>query len=703
MKAVIKHEIPGRMRVHFNKRRFTFKEADTLQYYLLGFDGIKKAVVYERTADAVINYSCKRSKLLDIIKKYSPEHVNVPDSYYESSSRELNAKYYEKIVMRVVWHYGKKMFIPVPIRTVLTCAKALKYVWRGLKTIPDKKIEVELLDAVAIGASVLTGDFSTASSVMFLLDVGDCLEEWTHKQCLDDLARQMSLNVNTVWKVEGDVETPVSADKIAIGDTVMVRMGNIIPFDGIVVSGDAMVNQASMTGEAIPVRKEEGSSVFAGTVVEEGEITLRVKAVSGSGRFDKIVRMIEESEKLKSGLESRAEGLADGLVPYTFAGAALTYLFTGNVTKAVSVLMVDYSCALKLAMPLSVLSAIREAGDHGITVKGGRFLESVSEADVVVFDKTGTLTKACPVVKEVVSFNGEDPDELLREAACLEEHFPHSIANAVVVAAADKGLDHEEIHTKVDYIVAHGISTTIDGVRALIGSYHFIFEDEGVTIPESEMKRFEDLPAEYSHLYYAKNDKLAAVILIEDPIREDSKDTIERLHKAGLSKIVMMTGDSKRTAEKIANEVNIDEFHAEVLPEDKAAFVEKQRQEGCKVIMIGDGINDSPALSAADTGIAISEGADIARQIADITIGSDDLGSIVTLKELSDRLMDRIRFNYRTIVGFNTGLIVLSLMGVLSPSASALLHNTSTIMIGINSTKKLLANDHYGQETNEVR
>ena len=698
MKAVIKHEIPGRMRVHFNKRRFTFKEADTLQYYLLGFEGIKKAVVYERTADAVVNYSCKRSELLDIIRKYSPEQVNVPDSYYESSSRELNAKYYEKIVMRVVWHYGKKMFLPVPVRTVLTCAKAVKYVWRGLKTIPDKKIEVELLDAVAIGASVLTGDFSTASSVMFLLDIGDNLEEWTHKQCVGDLARQMSLNVNTVWKVDDDVETSVNADKICVGDLVIVRMGNIIPFDGIVVNGDAMVNQASMTGEAIPVRKEEGSSVFAGTVVEEGEITLRVKAVSGCGRFDKIVRMIEESEKLKSGLESRAEGLADGLVPYTFAGAALTYLFTGNVTKAVSVLMVDYSCALKLAMPISVLSAIREAGDHSITVKGGRFLEAVSEADVVVFDKTGTLTKARPVVKEVVAFNGEDPDELLREAACLEEHFPHSIANAVVLAAAEKGLDHEEIHTKVEYIVAHGISTTIDGVRALIGSYHFIFEDEGVSIPEDEKAKFENLPAECSHLYYAKNGKLAAVILIEDPIREETKSVVGQLKELGFEHVVMMTGDSKKTAEKIANEVKIDEFHAEVLPEDKAAFVEKQRQDGCKVIMIGDGINDSPALSAADTGIAISEGADIARQIADITIGSDDLGSIVTLKELSDRLMDRIRFNYRTIVGFNTGLIVLGLMGVLSPSASALLHNTSTILIGINSSKKLLDRNASGRE-----
>ncbi len=690
MKAVIKHEIPGRIRVHFDKRRFSFRDADALQYYLQETSGIEKAVVYERTADAVINYSCGREELLDVIRRYSPEKVSVPESFYESSSRELNAGYYEKIVMNIAWHYGKKLFLPVPIRTALTCAKAIRYVWRGIRTIPGKKLKVELLDAVAIGASVLTGDHATAASVMFLLDIGDDLEEWTHKQCVDDLARQMSLNINQVWKVADGTETLTGADDINVGDSVVVRMGNIIPFDGAVISGDAMVNQASMTGEAIPVRKEEGGSVFAGTVVEEGEITIRVSAVSGSGRFNKIVRMIEESEKLKSGLESKAEGLADGLVPYTLAGAALTYLFSRNLTKAVSVLMVDYSCALKLAMPIAVLSAIREAGEHNITVKGGMFLEAVSEADVVVFDKTGTLTKAQPTVKDVISFNGDDKDELLREAACLEEHFPHSIANAVVKAAEKKGLDHEEFHARVDYIVAHGISSTIDGVRALIGSYHFIFEDERVDIPEGERERFERLPDDYSHLYYAKNGRLVAVILIEDPIRTDANTVIDMLHGAGLSRIVMMTGDSKKTASRIAGEVGVDEYHAEVLPEDKAGFVERSKQAGNKVIMVGDGINDSPALSAADAGIAISEGAEIARQIADITIGSDDLLSVVILKELSDRLMDRIRFNYRTIVGFNTGLIVLGLTGVLPPSLSALLHNTSTIMIGLKSTTKLL-------------
>ncbi|MCR5356917.1 MAG: heavy metal translocating P-type ATPase [Lachnospiraceae bacterium] len=690
MKAIIKHEMPGRMRVHFDKRRFSFREADALQYYLQESDGIEKAVVYERTADAIVYYSCTREELLNIIRRYSPEQVTAPESFFESSSRELNARYHERIVMNIAWHYGKKLFLPMPIRTVFTCAKAIRYAWRGIRTIPEKKLKVELLDAVAIGASILTGDHTTASSVMFLLDIGDDLEEWTHKQCVDDLARQMSLNIKQVWKVIDGTETLADADDINIGDSVVVRMGNIIPFDGAVISGDAMVNQASMTGEAIPVKKEEGTCVFAGTVVEEGEITVRVTAVSGSGRFDKIVRMIEESEKLKSGLESKAEGLADGLVPYTFAGTALTYLFSRNLTKAVSVLMVDFSCALKLAMPISVLSAIREAGEHGITVKGGRFLEAVSEADIAVFDKTGTLTKAQPTVKDVISFNGEDKDELLREAACLEEHFPHSIANAVVSAAEERGLDHDEFHTRVDYIVAHGISSTIDGVRALIGSYHFIFEDEGVDIPESERERFERLPDEYSHLYYAKNGSLSAVILIEDPIRKDAKAAIDMLHAAGLKQIVMMTGDSKKTAAKIAGEVGVDEYHAEVLPEDKAGFVERSKQAGNKVIMIGDGINDSPALSTADAGIAIADGAEIARQIADITISSDDLLSIVTLKELSDSLMDRIRFNYRAIVGFNTGLIILGLIGVLPPSMSALLHNTSTIMIGLKSTTKLL-------------
>ena len=693
MKAVIKHEIPGRMRVHLSKPRFSYREADTLQYYLEGFPCIEKAVVYERTADAVIRYSGDRNEIIRIIRDYSYEKTEVPESVFESSSRELNAKYYEDIITKTVWHYGKRLLMPVPARIALTCLKSLCYIWRGLKTIREKKLKVELLDAIAISASVLVKDYSTASSVMFLLGIGDTLEEWTHKKCATDLARQMSLNISRVWKVCGTDEVLTDADRIVSGDLVVIRMGNIIPFDGVVAKGEAMVNQASMTGEAIPVRKEEGGSVFAGTVVEEGEITVRVTAVGGNGRYDKIVRMIEESEKLKSGLESKAEGLADRLVPYTLAGAALTFLLSRNVTKAVSVLMVDYSCALKLAMPISVLSAIREAGENGVTVKGGKFLEAVSEADVMVFDKTGTLTKAEPTVKDVVSFNGESSDELLREAACLEEHFPHSIANAVVKAAADKGLTHEELHTKVEYVVAHGISSEINGKIALIGSYHFVFEDEGVSIPDDKQEQFDSLPDEYSHLYYAKDGRLAAVILIEDPLREDAGCAVNALRKQGISHIVMMTGDSERTAKKIATLVGVDEYHSEVLPEDKAGFVEAKKKDGHKVIMIGDGINDSPALSAADAGIAISDGAEIARQIADITIGGDELQKIVTLKALSDKLMKRIRFNYRTIVGFNSGLIVLGLLGVLSPSASALFHNASTIVLGLNSTTKLLKKD----------
>ena len=690
MKVIIKHEIAGRMRLHFSEKRFSFREADTLQYYLEETPGVTKAVVYERTADAVIYYSCDRRSLLDRIKKYSSKRVDVPESYFEASGRELNAKYYEKIVMSTVLHYGSKFYLPAPVRALRTGIKALSYIRRGLRTIPEKKLKVELLDATAITASILTKDHKTASSVMFLLGIGDTLEEWTHKQCVDDLARQMSLNVSQVWKIEDDEEVLVDSKQISVGDCIVVRVGNIIPFDGTVSRGEAMVNQASMTGEAIPVEKNEGKCVFAGTVVEEGEITVRVTARSGSGRFDKIVKMIEESEKLKSAVESKAEHLADSLVPYTFAGAALTGLFTRNITKAVSVLMVDYSCALKLSMPLSVLSAIREAGNHGITVKGGKFMEAVSEADVIVFDKTGTLTKAQPIVKDVISFNGESPDELLREAACLEEHFPHSIANAVVKAAADKGLVHDEMHTKVEYIVAHGISSTINGVKTMIGSYHFIFEDEGVRIPEGKEEEFEALPTDYSQLFYAKDGRLAAVILIDDPIRENAAEIVESIREAGISRIVMMTGDSERTARRIAEKVGITEFYAEVLPEDKAGFVEQVKKDGSKVIMVGDGINDSPALSAADAGIAISDGAEIARQIADITIASDDLSLIVTLKRLCDLLMQRIRFNYRTIVGFNTGLIALGVAGVLPPATSALLHNTSTVMLGLNSTTKLL-------------
>ena len=696
MNAVIKHEIPGRMRIHFKKQRFSFREADTLLYYLESFGCIDKATVYERTADAVIRYSGSRDEIIRIIREYSYDKTEVPESFFKSSARQMNAEYYEDIVMSIVWHYGKKLFLPVPVRTALTCMKSLRYIRRGIKTIPEKKLKVELLDAVAIGASALAKDYSTAASVMFLLDIGDSLEEWTHKKCTTDLARQMSLNISMVWKIEDEDEIQTDADKIKTGDLIVIRMGSIIPFDGVVVHGEGLINQAAMTGEAIPVRKAEGASVFAGTVVEEGEVTIRVTAIGGNGRYEKIVRMIEESEKLKSGLESKAEGLADRLVPYTFAGAALTYLLTRNITKAVSVLMVDYSCALKLAMPISVLSAIRESGEHGVTVKGGKFMEAVSEADMIVFDKTGTLTKAQPAVKAVISFNGEDRDELLREAACLEEHFPHSIANAVVKAASDAHLTHDELHTKVDYVVAHGISSEINGCRAIIGSFHFVFEDEGTTIPENKKDVFDQLPDEYSHLYYAKDGKLAAVILIEDPVRDDAKEVISALKNSGIARIVMMTGDSEHAAKRISDIVGVDEYHSEVLPEDKSRYVENKKKEGLKVIMVGDGINDSPALSASDAGIAISEGAELARQIADITISSDDLQSLVVLKRLSNRLMERIRFNYRTIVGFNTGLIVLGLLGIFSPGTSALLHNASTIAIGLKSTTQLLEHERNG-------
>ena len=567
---------------------------------------------------------------------------------------------------------------------------SLKYIWKGIKCLWARKIEVPVLDATAIGVSVARGDFSTAGSVMFLLGIGEILEEWTHKKSVDDLARTMSLNVSKVWLKTEDQEVLVPASKIKAGDRIVIRMGTVIPFDGDIVDGEAMINQASLTGESVSVRKTVGSYAYAGTVVEEGEITVGVKQVSGNSRFDKIVTMIEESEKLKSGVESKAEHLADRLVPYSLGGTALIYLLTRNVTKALSILMVDFSCALKLSMPISVLSAIREANLYNITVKGGKYLEAVAEADTIVFDKTGTLTKATPTVVDVVPFDGRTPDELLRIAACLEEHFPHSMAKAVVNAAKEKNLDHEEMHSKVEYVVAHGISTTIDDRNVIIGSSHFVFEDEKCTIPEGKQELFDSLPEEYSHLYLAIENQLAGVICIEDPLREEAKTVVAELKKTGFGKIVMMTGDSDRTASAIAKRVGVDEYYSEVLPEDKAAFVEKEKAAGRKVIMIGDGINDSPALSAADVGIAISNGAEIAREIADITVGADDLGQIVTLRRLSNRLMKRIQSNYRFIVGFNSGLIVLGVTGVIQPTTSALLHNTSTLAIGLKSMKNLL-------------
>lgn len=666
-------------------------QAETLIYYLQNQKQVSFAKVYDRTSDAVICYQGERSAILRMVQTFHYEKVELPTGLVESSGRELNKEYQEKLISKVIYHFGRKWFLPVPIRNAYTAVVSVKYIWKGIRTLAKGKIEVPVLDATAIGVSMLRGDYGTASSVMFLLGVGELLEEWTHKKSVGDLARSMSLNVGKVWLKKDGQEILVPSEKIVSGDEVVVHMGNLVPFDGEVSDGEGMVNQASLTGESVPVRRTLGSVVYAGTVLEEGELTILVKQTGGSSRYEKITAMIEESEKLKSGLESKAEHLADRLVPYSLGGTALTYLLTRNATKALSILMVDFSCALKLAMPISVLSAIREANQHKITVKGGKFLEAVADADTIVFDKTGTLTKAQPTVAEVVSFSEtKSPDELLRIAACLEEHFPHSMAKAVVDAAREKHLDHEEMHSKVEYIVAHGISTTIEGKKAVIGSYHFVFEDENSVIPKGMEEKFSRLPAEYSHLYLAIEGVLAAVICIEDPLRPEAAEIVRQLKKAGLKKIVMMTGDSERTAKAIAKKVGVDEYYAEVLPEDKANFVEKEKAEGRKVIMIGDGINDSPALSAADVGIAISEGAEIAREIADITVAADDLAEILVLRMLSNRLMKRIHRNYRFIVTFNAGLILLGVGGILQPTTSALLHNTSTLYIGLKSMGNLL-------------
>ena len=691
MKFYIKHESRGRIRIHLAQKRMSSVQAETLLYYLQNQNQVSFAKVYDRTGDAVICYEGERAAVIRMIQLFHYEEVELPTGLLESSGRALNNEYQEKLISKVIYHFGRKWLLPAPIRAIYTTVVSVKYIWKGIQTLAQGKIEVPVLDATAIGVSMLRGDYGTAGSVMFLLGVGELLEEWTHKKSVGDLARSMSLNVGKVWLKKDGQEILVPSEKIVAGDEIVVHMGNLIPFDGEVSNGEGMVNQASLPGESVPVRRTLGSVVYAGTVLEEGELTILVKQTGGSSRYEKITAMIEESEKLKSGLESKAEHLADRLVPYSLGGTALTYLLTRNATKALSILMVDFSCALKLAMPISVLSAIREANQHKITVKGGKFLEAVAEADTIVFDKTGTLTKAQPTVAEVVSFSEtKSPDELLRIAACLEEHFPHSMAKAVVDAAKEKHLDHEEMHSKVEYIVAHGISTTINGEKAIIGSYHFVFEDENSIIPEGMEEKFRHLPEEYSHLYLALEGVLAAVICIEDPLRPEAAEIIRQLKKAGLKKIVMMPGASERTAKAIAKKVGVDEYYAEVLPEDKANFVEKEKAEGRKVIMIGDGINDSPALSAADVGIAISEGAEIAREIADITVAADDLAEILVLRMLSNRLMKRIHKNYRFIVTFNAGLILLGVGGILQPTTSALLHNTSTLYIGLKSMGNLL-------------
>lgn len=690
MRFTVKHEIKGRIRVQLIQREMTFEEADTLQYYLSTRENVVSAKVQRRTSGAVICYRGDREEIIELLKNFHYKEVKVPEAVFQSSGRKLEEEYWEKLVTKVVLRAGSKMFIPYPLRAAVTAVRSLKYLRHGLKTLAKGRMEVPVLDAAAVGVSVFRGDFDTAGSIMFLLGIGEILEEWTHKKSVGDLARSMSLNIEKVWLLCGGQEILTDSANVREQDLVVVHMGSVIPFDGTVEAGEAMVNQASLTGEAVPVEKSRGASVYAGTVVEEGELTFRVRAGSGASKYDRIAAMIEESEKLKSSVEGKAEHLADRLVPWTLAGSALTWLATGNVTKMLAVLMVDFSCALKLAMPISVLSAIREAGRHHVTVKGGKYLEAVAEAETIVFDKTGTLTRACPTVATVISFNGETPDELLRIAACLEEHFPHSMARAVVEAAKKKKLDHQEMHSKVEYMVAHGISTTIGEKRVVIGSCHFVFEDEKCTVPEGKEALFASLPEEYSHLYLAMDNHLAAVICIEDPLREEAAEIIRSLKAEGIRKVVMMTGDSERTAAAVARRVGVDEYYSEVLPEDKAAFVEREKANGRRVIMIGDGINDSPALSAADVGIAISDGAEIAREIADITVSADSLYQLVTLKRISNALMKRIRGNYRFIVGFNAGLILLGVGGVIQPAASALFHNTSTLLIGLKSMSSLL-------------
>ncbi len=682
------------MRVRMLQRRMTPAQADKLHYYLQAQDGIFKVSVSERTMDVTIFYREEEGIRDTVIRSlsefgYERTEVEVP----EHTGRELSRTYEDKLFFMVVRRAVRTLILPIPIRRLYSLGKAARYIFEGLRCLRQGRMEVPVLDATTIAVSLLRGDYSTADSVMFLLDAGGLLEEWTHKKSVDDLARRMYLNVDKAWvKTPEDGEVLVNVNEIRPGDCIVVRTGNVIPLDGLVQSGEGAVNQASMTGESLPAAKSEGAYVYAGTVLEEGELVIRVEKALGSGRYDKIVNMIEESEKLKSATESRAAHLADSLVPWSLGGTAAAWLLTRNAMRALSFLMVDFSCALKLAMPISVLSAMRECSDHHINVKGGKFLEAVAQADTIVFDKTGTLTNATPSVREVITFGSGDEKEMLRLAACLEEHFPHSIANAVVCEAAERGIIHEERHTRVEYVVAHGIASSVNGVRALIGSYHFIFEDEKCLLPEGEEDkvRFENLPDDCSLLYLALGGKLAAVICIEDPIRQEALRVVDDLHREGFSRVVMMTGDSHRTAASVANRLGMDEFFSEVLPEDKAAFIRREHEAGRKVIMIGDGINDSPALSEADAGVAIAAGAAIAREIADITISADDLRELIVLRRLSTALMARIDGNYRRIMAFNGGLIALGLLGMMPPARAALLHNVSTIYFSVDSMKNLL-------------
>lgn len=694
MKCLIVRETPGRMRVHLvqKTKEMTFRQADLIEDRLLAIPGVTRVKVFFRSGNVAVNYEGEacRASLIDAFGHFDFDEYEENNLVPVNTGREINAEYQDKLVLQVVNRAIKKVLVPAPVRMVISSIKAAKFVWKALKSLAKRKLEVSVLDATAIVVSLIRGDEATAGSIMFLLSIGDLLEEWTHKKSVDDLARTMALNVDKVWVKAQGTEVLVNVSDVQVGDTIIVHTGNVIPLDGKVCEGEASVNQASMTGESIPVRKTEGSYVYAGTVIEEGQCSIIVDKAAGTGRYDKIVTMIEESEKLKSGVESRASHLADKLVPYSFLGTALTWLLTRNVERALSFLMVDFSCALNLSMPLAVLSAMREAGGYGMTVKGGKFLEAVSDADTIVFDKTGTLTHATPTVAQVIPFNGWDEDEALRLAACLEEHYPHSMANAVVQEAKKRGLNHEERHSKVEYVVAHGISSRIDRKKALIGSYHFIFEDEKCKLPTGkELERFNAISNEYSQLYLSVSGKLAAVICIQDPIRQEAPEVIRILHELGVEKVVMMTGDNHRTAQAVANQLGLDEFHAEVLPEDKAAFIRQEHEAGRKVMMIGDGINDTPALSEADVGIAVSDGAAIAREIADITIATDNLYALPMLRHLSDRLMERIRRNYRFIMSFNMGLIGLGVFGIMLPGSSALLHNLSTIAISLESMTSL--------------
>lgn len=678
------------MRVHVCNVRMTLHRADVLEAYLNHHDAIEKATVYERTGDVVLYYRGRRADAVQALSRYKFDQPELDALVTTADSRKLNQEYQEKMCDLVAGHFFRKLFLPAPIRAAYTVWRSIAFVWKGVRCLLRRRLEVEVLDALSIGVSVLRGDFSTAGSVMFLLNLGSLLEEWTRKKSLDDLARSMALNVDKVWVRSQGTEVLLPLTKVQPGDEIVVRSGNMVPLDGTVIEGEAMVNQAALTGESMPVRKAKGATVYAGTVVEEGECVFLAKAAGGANRYDKIVAMIEESEKLKSSTENRALELADKLVPWCLAGTIVTYALTRNVTRAISILMVDFSCALKLSMPLAVLSAMRECGTAHITVKGGKYLEALAKADTIVFDKTGTLTRATPQVVDIIPFSNSEKDDVLRLAACLEEHFPHSMANAVVRAAREQGLAHEEMHSEVEYIVAHGIASRVGGERVVIGSYHFVFEDEHCIVPADEQEKFDQMPAEYSHLYMAASGQLVGVICIADPLRPEAASVLRQLHKLGIRNTVMMTGDSYRTAEAIARQVGVDQFFAEVLPEDKANFVQKAKAEGRTVVMIGDGINDSPALSAADIGIAINSGAAIAREIADVTIKADSLEELVTLKTIANALQHRVSSNYRFVLSFNSTLIALGALGILQPAASAMLHNLSTIGISLRSMTNLI-------------